>query len=340
MENQKQALLEVKQLHTGFYINKELYYAIEDIHLTISPKEVVCIVGESGCGKSVLSLSIMQLLPPLISEISAGEILFEGKDLVGKTTKEMNTIRGRDISMIFQEPMTALNPVFTIGSHLIEAFRNHVNVTKKEAMQKSVELLRQVGISRPETIVDDYPHQLSGGMRQRVMIAIAIALNPKLLIADEPTTALDVTIQAQILDLLKQIHEDHDMSIVFVTHDLGVVAEMADQVVVMYAGQIVERSLVVELFQNTKHPYTEALLGSVPHMDQEVEVLHAIDGVVPAIQHMPEKGCRFADRCHKAFEDCAHISPQLAEVNDQHEVRCLLYDACYPKEEAGKEGVK
>src|SRR5699024_3587736 len=207
-------------------IEDELHHAIEDINLTIHPKEIVCIVGESGCGKSVLSLSIMQLLPKLISKVSEGEILFEGKDLVQQTTNDMNTLRVKDISMIFQEPMTALNPVFTIGSHMIEAFRNHKKITKKEAREKSIDLLRQVGISRPDTIVDDYPHQLSGGMRQRVMIAIAIALNPKLLIADEPTTALDVTIQAQILDLLRQIHDDHDMSIVLVTHDLGVVAEM------------------------------------------------------------------------------------------------------------------
>src|SRR5699024_10444322 len=203
MSKQQDPLLDVKNLHTGFYINDELHHAIEGINLTVQPKEVVCIVGESGCGKSVLSLSIMQLLPQLISKVSDGEILFEGKDLLDQSIDQMNSIRGKDISMIFQEPMTALNPVFTIGSHMIEACRNHSKITKKAAREKSIELLKRVGISRPDTIVDDYPHQLSGGMRQRVMIAIAIALNPKLLIADEPTTALDVTIQAQILDLLK-----------------------------------------------------------------------------------------------------------------------------------------
>jgi peptide/nickel transport system ATP-binding protein len=252
----------------------------------------------------------------------------------------MNKIRGKEISMIFQEPMTALNPVFTIGYHLIEAFRNHTKITKKEARQKSIDLLKQVGISRPETIVDDYPHQLSGGMRQRVMIAMAIALHPKLLIADEPTTALDVTIQAQILELLKDIHDEHNMSIMLITHDLGVVAEMADRVVVMYAGQVVETTSATKLFKDSKHPYTEALLGSVPHMDHEEEMLQTIAGIVPSIQDMPVHRCRFADRCKKAFADCHKIAPQLARVDDDHDARCLLYDACYPKQTTAKEEVK
>lgn len=340
MTKQKQPLLKIKHLHTGFYIDNQLHHAISDINLSINEGEIICIVGESGCGKSVLSLSTMQLLPKFTSEISQGEILFQGEDLVHKSVDEMNKIRGKEISMIFQEPMTALNPVFTIGFHLTEAIRNHTKVSKKEARKKSIDLLKQVGISRPESIVDDYPHQLSGGMRQRVMIAIAIALNPKLLIADEPTTALDVTIQAQILDLLKQIHDDHGMSIMLVTHDLGVVAEMADKVIVMYAGQIVETASVTELFQNSKHPYTEALLGSVPHLDHDEEMLVTIEGIVPSIQKMPKRGCRFADRCKKAFSDCAHISPQLAKVDDDHYARCLLHEACYPKESAQTEEVK
>lgn len=340
MSEEKNPILEVKHLHTGFYIDEELHHAISDINLTVNEGEVISIVGESGCGKSVLSLSIMQLLPKLISEISDGEIMFQGENLVNYKTDKMNKIRGKEMSMIFQEPMTALNPVFTIGSHMAEAFRNHQKISKKEALNKSVDLLRQVGISRPDTIIHDYPHQLSGGMRQRVMIAIAIALNPKLLIADEPTTALDVTIQAQILELLKDIQQKHGMSIVLVTHDLGVVAEMAERVVVMYAGQIAEVAEVKELFKNPKHPYTQALLSSVPRMDSDEEELATIGGIVPSIQNMPTQGCRFADRCQKAFSDCAHISPQLAEVDDGHSARCLLYDACYPETQATTEEVQ
>lgn len=340
MSNQNGSLLEIKHLHTGFWINEEMHHAITDINLTIQPKEIVCIVGESGCGKSVLSLSIMQLLPKVISEISEGEILLEGKDLLKRSISEMNMVRGKEISMIFQEPMTALNPVFTIGFHLMEVFKNHTKLSKKEARKRSIDLLNKVGISRPEKIVDVYPHQLSGGMRQRVMIAIAIALNPKLLIADEPTTALDVTIQAQLLELLKGIHDEHNMSIMFVTHDLGVVAEIASRAVVMYAGQIVESTIVTDLFNSPKHPYTEALLGSVPRLNHEDKMLSTISGVVPSIQNMPKKGCRFADRCRKAFSDCTHISPQLSEVSDNHFVRCLLYEECYPKDSAKKEEVK
>lgn len=331
--HQKDELLKVKGIHTGFTIDGEFYNAIEDINFDVKPKEVVCVVGESGCGKSVLSLSIMQLLPKQISKVSAGEILFEGTDLTQKTDKEMNNIRGRDIGMIFQEPMTALNPVFTIGSQLQEVLFNHLEISKDEAKERAIRLLEQVGISRPESIVDEYPHQLSGGMRQRVMIAIAIALHPKLLIADEPTTALDVTVQAQILELLKDIQEKENMAIMLITHDLGVVAEMADRVIVMYAGQIVETTNVVELFTEPKHPYTEALLNSIPRMDEEVETLNTIGGVVPSIQNMPQVGCRFADRCPKAFGDCTKVTPQLAEVNEGHYARCLLYDACYPSGE-------
>src|SRR5690625_4253641 len=312
-------------------IDGELHHAVADVSLEVKPKEVVCVVGESGCGKSVMSLSIMQLLPELNARISKGEILFEGEDLTKKNTKEMNKIRGKDIAMIFQEPMTALNPVFTIGSQLQEVLFNHLNISKQEARERVIDLLRQVGISRPESIVDEYPHQLSGGMRQRVMIAIAIALRPKLLIADEPTTALDVTVQDQILELLKNIQEQEDMAIMLITHDLGVVAEMADRVVVMYTGQIVETADVVELFQYPKHPYTKALLKSIPRMDEDVETLNTIGGVVPSIQNMPKVGCSFADRCPKAFGDCSNINPQLANVAGEHYARCLLYDECHPE---------
>ncbi len=334
-----QELLKIKNLHTGFIIDGELHHAVTDVNLEVRPKEVVCVVGESGCGKSVLSLSIMQLLPQFNAKISQGEILFEGQDLTKKTTKEMNQIRGKEIAMIFQEPMTALNPVFTIGSQMQEVFLNHLKISKKEARERSIDLLRQVGISRPESVVDEYPHQLSGGMRQRVMIAIAIALSPKLLIADEPTTALDVTVQAQILELLKEIQEKEDMAIMLITHDLGVVAEMADRVIVMYAGQVVESTDVVSLFKEPKHPYTKALLNSIPRMDEEVDKLNTIDGVVPSLQNMPKIGCRFADRCPKAFADCTRVTPEYTEVASGHYARCLLYESCYPTETGTKEEI-
>lgn len=336
---QSNDLLQINNLHTGFYIDDELHNAVVDVSFEVKPKEVVCVVGESGCGKSVMSLSIMQLLPKRNAKISGGEIIFEGEDLTHKSAKEMNKIRGKDIAMIFQEPMTALNPVFTIGYQLQEVLFNHLKISKKEAKDRSIELLKQVGISRPDKIVDEYPHQLSGGMRQRVMIAMAIALEPKLLIADEPTTALDVTVQAQILDLLKGIQEKKDMAIMLITHDLGVVAEIADKVIVMYAGQIVETADVVELFQNPHHPYTDALLRSIPRMDEETEILNTISGVVPSLENMPQVGCRFADRCPKAFSDCPKITPQLAEVSEGHSARCLLYDVCYPDGASKKEGV-
>ena len=333
-----QDLLKIKNLHTGFFIDGELYNAVSDVSLEIKPKEVVCIVGESGCGKSVMSLSIMQLLPKLNSKITSNGILFEGNDLTKNSDKKMNNVRGKDIGMIFQEPMTALNPVFTIGYQLQEVLFNHLNIKKKDARERAIDLLKQVGISRPGDIVDEYPHQLSGGMRQRVMIAVAIALHPKLLIADEPTTALDVTVQAQILELLKDIQEKEDMAIMLITHDLGVVAEMADRVLIMYAGQVIETSNVFDLFAKPKHPYTNALLESIPRMDEKTEILNTISGVVPSLVNMPQVGCRFADRCPKAFSDCTKVTPQLAEVSDGQSARCLLYDACYPEGTSKKEG--
>ncbi|HAQ08253.1 MAG TPA: peptide ABC transporter ATP-binding protein, partial [Bacillus bacterium] len=265
-------------------------------------------------------------------EVRGGEILFEGVKLNQLSDKEMNRIRGRDISMIFQEPMTSMNPVFTIGFQLQEVLFNHTKITKAEARQKSVALLKSVGISRPEKIVDEYPHQLSGGMRQRVMIAMAIANQPKLLIADEPTTALDVTVQAQILDLLKSIQEVNDMSVILITHDLGVVAEMCDEVIVMYAGRIVERADVETLFYNPKHPYTELMMGAIPKMDEDKEELSTIKGIVPSLKNMPAAGCRFANRCPKAMPECTSITPLLGEVENGHEVACILYEASMPKE--------
>ncbi|MCP2033319.1 peptide/nickel transport system ATP-binding protein [Planomicrobium sp. HSC-17F08] len=329
--NKTAPLLQVKNLQTGFKIDGEFYNAVEGVSFDVNRKKIVGIVGESGCGKSVMSLSIMQLLPPGIGKIRGGEIEFEGENISNLSDKKMNKLRGKDISMIFQEPMTSLNPVFTIGYQIEEVILNHENITKKEARLRSVSLLKSVGIPRADKIVNEYPHQLSGGMRQRVMIAMAIACQPKLLIADEPTTALDVTVQAQILELLKGIQESNDMSIILITHDLGVVAEICDEVIVMYAGKIAERASVDELFNHPKHPYTDLLMKAIPKMDEDVEKLATIDGLVPSIISMPQIGCRFANRCPKAMPECLTVTPQLGAVAQDHEAACLLYEESWPE---------
>ncbi|WP_280772254.1 ABC transporter ATP-binding protein [Salipaludibacillus daqingensis] len=329
MSNQE-ALLEINSLHTGFEIEGKTYHAVKDVSFDVKPKEVVCVVGESGCGKSVMSLSIMNLLPKHNGKIDKGEILYKGRNLVNLNDKEMNKIRGKDISMIFQEPMTALNPVLTIGFQMDEVLINHTSMKREEIRKKSISLLKQVGISRGEQIVHEYPHQLSGGMRQRVMIAMAIACQPQLLIADEPTTALDVTVQAQILELITKIQDEVGMAVLLITHDLGVVAEMADRVVVMYAGQVVEESDVDRIFYDAQHPYTKALLTSIPRMEEEREVLNTISGIVPSLKNMPKVGCRFVDRCPDAMPECSKVDPQLGETEKGHSVRCLLYDASHP----------
>ncbi len=323
-------MLEVKNLKTGFDIDGEIYHAVDDVSFSVKSGQIIGVVGgESGCGKSVMSLSVMQLLPKGIGKITGGEIKFEGKNIENYSSDDMNKIRGKDISMIFQEPMTSLNPVFTIGSQIQEIILNHSKISKAEAKSKAIDLLKQVGIPRADQIVDEYPHQLSGGMRQRVMIAIAIACQPKLLIADEPTTALDVTVQAQILDLLKTIQAKNDMSIVLITHDLGVVAEMCDEVIIMYAGKIVERTNVDNLFHNPQHPYTKLLMASIPRIDEEVEKLTTIQGIVPSLKNMPPQiGCRFVDRCPSAMPDCSKVTPQLSFIGEGHEVSCLLYESC------------
>ncbi|CAG9609181.1 ABC transporter ATP-binding protein [Pseudoneobacillus rhizosphaerae] len=319
-------LLEVKNLETAFDIDGTYYNAVDNVSFTVKPRQIVGIVGESGCGKSVMSLSIMKLLPKGIGEIRSGEILFDGIHLEKLSDKEINRVRGKDISMIFQEPMTSLNPLFTIGFQLQEVLFNHQKISKQDAKLKSIALLKSVGISRPEKIIDEYPHQLSGGMRQRVMIAIAIACQPKLLIADEPTTALDVTVQAQILELLKEIQQVNDMSIILITHDLGVVAEMCDEVIVMYAGRIAEKTDVDTLFHNPKHPYTKLLMGAIPKMDEDVEELSSIKGIVPSLKNMPTAGCRFAERCPSVMPECMVSTPKLAENEQGHEVACFLYE--------------
>ncbi|MGG0538101.1 ABC transporter ATP-binding protein [Priestia aryabhattai] len=323
-------LLEVKNLQTAFSINDSWHNAVDDVSFQVGRKRIVGVVGESGCGKSVLSLSVIGLLPKVNSQIRSGSVVFNGKNLTHLSEDEMNDVRGKDISMIFQEPMTSLNPVLTIGYQLQEVLFNHINISKAEAREKSIALLKSVGISRSEKLIDEYPHQLSGGMRQRVMIAMAVACQPKLLIADEPTTALDVTVQAQILELLKEIQESNDMSIIMITHDLGVVAEMCDEVIVMYGGKIVEHTDVDTLFYAPKHPYTKALLHSIPRMEDDVEVLNTIKGIVPSLVNMPRTGCRFVNRCPHAMEDCSSVTPVLREDSQGHDVACLLYENSYP----------
>ncbi|ADF37563.1 ABC transporter ATP-binding protein [Priestia megaterium] len=323
-------LLEVKNLQTAFSINDSWHNAVDDVSFQVGRKRIIGVVGESGCGKSVLSLSVIGLLPKVNSQIRSGSVLFNGKNLTHLSEDEMNDVRGKDISMIFQEPMTSLNPVLTIGYQLQEVLFNHMNISKAEAREKSIALLKSVGISRSEKLIDEYPHQLSGGTRQRVMIAMAVACQPKLLIADEPTTALDVTVQAQILELLKEIQESNDMSIIMITHDLGVVAEMCDEVIVMYGGKIVEHTDVDTLFYAPKHPYTKALLHSIPRMEDDVEVLNTIKGIVPSLVNMPRTGCRFVNRCPHAMEDCSSITPVLRQDSQGHDVACLLYKNSYP----------
>lgn len=318
-------LLEVKGLRTYFQIdNEKVAKAVDGVDFTINPGETLALVGESGSGKSITSLSIMKLVGKP-GKIKEGQIIFGGKDLVQYSDKQMSKVRGKDMAMIFQEPMTALNPVYTIGTQIAETLMRHKKISKTEARIKAIELLKIVGFPRAEATVDEYPHQLSGGMRQRAMIAIAISCDPKLLIADEPTTALDVTIQAQILDLMNDMKTKFNMAVLLITHDLGVVAEYADRVMVMYGGQIVEETDVESLFEKPKHPYTIGLLESLPSLEKEVDRLGAIKGMVPPSHSFP-KGCRFADRCPDAMAKCLESHPGLLEVGTGHKVRCYLYE--------------
>lgn len=314
--------LEVNDLCVGFFNKKGSVQILDRVNFSVGKGETLGIVGESGCGKSLTSLSIMGLLPKT-GKITSGDIQFEDENLVGKNMKQMSRIRGNDISMIFQEPMTSLNPVHKIGRQIAEVVNTHQKVSRKQAMDRAVEMLKLVGIPSPDKRIDDYPHELSGGMRQRVMIAMALACNPKLLIADEPTTALDVTIQAQILELMNELKEKMNMSIMLITHDLGVVSEMADKVLVMYAGKVVESSGVRELFRNPKHPYTQGLIEAIPDLDEEKEELSIIKGAVPSPENMPS-GCRFQSRCPFAAEICRTKSPELAG-NPDHKVSCWMY---------------
>ncbi|MHB1611746.1 MAG: ABC transporter ATP-binding protein [Sulfobacillus sp.] len=318
-------VLEVKNLSTYFYTDEGVVRSVDGVSFHIDAEETLGIVGESGCGKSVTSLSIMQLVPNPPGKIVSGEILFEGDNLLKKTPEQMRKIRGNDIAMIFQEPMTSLNPVYTIGDQIAEAVILHQKMNKRTAFERSVEMLRLVGIPSPERRAREYPHQMSGGMRQRVMIAMALSCNPKLLIADEPTTALDVTIQAQILDLMRKLKREFHTAIMLITHDLGVVAEMTDRVAVMYAGKVVEECSTVDLFREPLHPYTLGLLESIPRLDLVTnEKLHVIEGTVPNLLHLP-KGCSFAPRCPKAMDICRQEAPVLTEVSDGRKVSCWLH---------------
>ena len=317
-------LLEVKGLETHFHIKGKVAKAVDGVSFSVGKGEVVALVGESGSGKSVTSLSVLGLIPSPPGKIEGGEIIFDGEDLLKKTNKEMQDVRGNEISMIFQEPMTSLNPVYPVGKQITEAIRRHNKISKKEARTIAIEMLIKVGLPSPEIRVDDYPHQMSGGMRQRVMIAMALATKPQLLIADEPTTALDVTIQAQILDLMNRLREDTGTSILLITHDLGVVAETADRVVVLYCGKVMEMANVIDLFDDPKHPYTQGLIASIPRMDGESERLTMIEGNVPNPMEMPA-GCPFEPRCTKSMEICKHKMPEIRMMGDR-QVRCFLYD--------------
>ncbi|WP_424474763.1 ABC transporter ATP-binding protein [Oceanobacillus kimchii] len=322
----KESVLDVANLKTYFYLEKEkVAKAVDGVSFHVSPGETVAIVGESGSGKSITALSIMQLINKP-GEIIDGTVKLHNEEIQNLTSKQITKIRGNDIGMIFQEPMTSLNPVYTIGNQITEMLRKHKKINKQEARIKAIHLLKLVGIPRAEQVIDEYPHQLSGGMRQRVMIAMAISCDPKLLIADEPTTALDVTIQAQILDLLQEMKEKFHMAVLLITHDIGVVSEYADRIIVMYGGQIVEEGTVSELLHHTKHPYTKGLLESLPDINQDIERLGTIKGSVPPAYDFPI-GCRFSTRCPYVMEECKQAIPKLTkmEENNNHAVRCYLY---------------
>jgi peptide/nickel transport system ATP-binding protein len=316
-------LLNIKGLRTHFFTDNGEVPAVDGVDIYINKGEILGVVGESGCGKSVTSLSVMRLIPTPPGKIVGGAIEFKGEDLVSVTEKRMRKLRGNEIAMIFQEPMTSLNPVFTIGDQIGETVRLHRNMSKKEGRLHAIEMLKKVGIPRPESIVDEYPHQLSGGMRQRVMIAMAMSCDPELLIADEPTTALDVTIQAQILDLMRKLNKETGAAIMMITHDLGVVAEMCDRVVVMYAGKVIEEGDVRTIFKNPQHPYTKGLIQSVPRMDDKLDRLYSIPGNVPTPGSMPI-GCRFAPRCEYVMDKCHQALPELVTVEPGHKCSCWL----------------
>jgi peptide/nickel transport system ATP-binding protein len=314
-------LLELRDLRTYFAVDDGEFHAVDGVSFTLRAGRTLGIVGESGCGKSVTALSIMGLVPQPPGRIAGGEVLLEGADLLRLPAAALRELRGNRMSMIFQEPMTSLNPAFTIGDQIIEGILRHRDVSPREARERAIEMLRRVRIPAPEQRIDDYPHKLSGGMRQRAMIAMALACDPKLLIADEPTTALDVTVQAQILDLMRALRDETGAAIILITHDLGVIAELAQDVIVMYAGKVVERADVATLFADPQHPYTVGLLGSIPKLHADQPRLATIEGMVPNPLDMPS-GCRFNPRCPFAVEKCRAAEPPLAEVKPGHFAAC------------------
>jgi peptide/nickel transport system ATP-binding protein len=316
-------LLEVKNLNLSLMRQGKYTKILEDVNFSVQRGETLGIVGESGCGKSMTALSLMKLLPEKAKLF--GEILLDSEDIVTLPKKNLEKIRGDHMSMIFQDPLTSLNPLHTVGKQIEESLVLHTKLNKDLRRNRVVNLLKEVGLPRAEDLYDEYPHQLSGGMRQRIMIAIAMACNPKLLICDEPTTALDVTVQAQILELMNHLKKINDMGIIMITHDLGVVAEVCDNVLVMYAGKVVEKANVIELFANPKHPYTKGLLDAIPKIDEKKEKLGSIQGTVPSPENMPV-GCRFFDRCEYALEKCNTMSPPTFEVKENHSTACWLYE--------------
>ena len=322
--SQSEPILEIKDLCVEFQTVEGTVHAVDHLNYTLHKGEKLGIVGESGSGKSVSSLGMMQLIPNPPGRVTGGEILYHGKDLVKASEKEMQKIRGNEISMIFQEPMTSLNPIIKCGKQIAESLRLHRGMKKKEAMEEAVQMMHAVGIANPEVRAHEYPHQMSGGMRQRVMIAMALACQPQILIADEPTTALDVTIQAQILDLIRELNESMGTSVVFITHDLGVVSELCDTVIVMYTGHIVEQAPVKELFENPKHPYTRGLLNAIPRITKERNPLETIEGMVPNPNERIE-GCSFSPRCPYATDQCRKAEPPMTELPDGRLVRCWQY---------------
>ena len=319
-------LLEIKGLKTHFKTDDGWLHAVDGVDLAIDAGQTVCVVGESGCGKSVTAKTVLKLIDMPPGKIVAGQVLWQGRDLVPLRAEEMRKIRAKEIAIIFQEPMTSLNPVYTVGEQIAESVRLHEGLSRAEAMNRAVEMLKLVNIPTPERRIKDYPHQFSGGMRQRVMIAIALACNPKLLIADEPTTALDVTIQAQILDLMQELKDRLGMAVMLITHAMGVVAEVAQKVVVMYAGQVIEEAPVGDLFEHPRHPYTQGLIRSIPRIDLAATHklrLEAIPGTVPKLIE-PRAGCRFADRCKFVQAECRAATPPLRDFTPGHKVACFL----------------
>ena len=319
-------ILEIKNLRTWFKTEDGIVRGCDGVDLSLKAGEILAVVGESGSGKSVTSLSVMQLVPTPPGFYESGEILYKGRDLLKLTPRKMREIRGNEITMIFQEPMSSLNPVYTVGKQITEPLRIHQGLSKKEARERGIELLRLVGIPSPEERFDAYPGQMSGGMRQRVMIAMGLACNPGLLIADEPTSALDVTIQDQLMKLMKRLQKENGMAMLFITHDLGVVAEIADSVAVMYAGQVVEYGSMRQIFKETKHPYLEGLKECIPRLDVDQETLPVIKGMVPDPLNLPG-GCRFAERCPRAMDICRREEPPRIDFGEGHYASCWLYDS-------------